>query len=115
MTLGVIFLILIVIGGYVFVTDPFELRSMFSPSSEMRTEAEMNASFEASEGGESRFSAPQRVMLEAYGIDPDEVPTSLTSEQEACVESKLGSSRVAEIKAGGTPTPAEFYTARDCW
>ena len=42
------------------------------------------------------------------------MPSDITPEQEACFEAKLGAERVAEIKAGDSPTVTEYFKARDC-
>ena len=111
-TLGVIFLILILAGAYFFVTDPLDLKPVFfgsdpesvSEVSDPGTQVDKNPVLNAS----------QEKALETFGIDPADVPTEITPEQEACFESRIGEERVAEIKAGGSPTATEYFKARDC-
>ena len=62
----------------------------------------------------SRLSDSQEKTLETFGIDPADVPTEITAEQEACFVAKLGAERVAEIKAGDSPTATEYFKAKDC-
>jgi len=111
-TLGVIFLILILAGAYFFVTDPLDLKPVFfgsdpesvSEVSDPGTQVDKNPVLNAS----------QEKALETFGIDPADVPTEITPEQEACFESRIGEERVAEIKAGDSPTATEYFKARDC-
>lgn len=106
--LGAIFLFVILVGLYFFVADPLNLKPLF-----------LNGGSNSGMSDESTDSHPllnesQQAVLEAVGINPDEVPTEITAEQEACFEARLGADRVAEIKAGASPTPTEIYKARDC-
>lgn len=107
-TLGVIFFCIILAGIYFFITDPYNLRPMLS--------AMMDNSTSTSTVSDKNpmLSEKQEKTLETFGIDPATVPSSITPEQEACFEAKLGEKRVAEIKAGDTPTAAEFFKAKDC-
>ena len=121
-TLGVIFLILILMGAYFFITDPLNLRPLLFNSGggsfEARdangnSDSESNTSASESGGGPT-LSASQEAALRAVGIDPSNLPSTITAEQEDCFVEKLGSERVGEIKAGGTPTFEEFIKGRDC-
>lgn len=60
------------------------------------------------------LSPTQEKVLETFGVDPADVPSSITPAQAACFEEKLGSKRVEEIKAGDSPTALEFFTAKGC-
>jgi len=111
-TLGIIFFILILMGTYFYVTDPLNLKPLiFNQDSEVVESA----------GGETGevdkhplLSEAQEKTLETFGIDPADVPSEITPEQETCFEDKLGSVRVEEIKSGDSPTAAEYFKARDC-
>ena len=56
----------------------------------------------------------QEAALESVGISPEAVPAQFTPEQTDCFVGILGVERVEEIKAGDTPTPAEFFQAKAC-
>lgn len=106
-TLGVIFFILILIGAYFYVTDPLNLKPLI-----FGTEASESS-------GDSVDKHPllnesQEQALETFGIDPAEVPSEISPEQEACFEAELGEERVAEIKAGDSPTATELFKAKSC-
>jgi hypothetical protein len=111
-TLGVIFFILIVIGTYLFITDPLDLRSALTVSDSNSVSAVDDGSTQIDKN--PMLNAPQEKALETFGIDPAVVPTDITPEQESCFEGKLGQDRVGEIKAGDVPTVAEYFKARDC-
>ena len=105
--LGVIFFVIILIGVYFYIADPLNLKPIIFGS-------------EVSEpAGDDIDKHPllnesQEKTLEAFGIDPANIPSEITPEQEACFEEKLGEDRVAEIKAGDSPTATEYFKARDC-
>lgn len=56
----------------------------------------------------------QRQTLAALGIDEADLPATLTPALEACLVDKLGADRVAEVKAGETPTVIEGMKAATC-
>jgi hypothetical protein len=111
-TLGVIFFLLLLAGVYFYIFDPLDLKEKFSTNS---TRDEVNAPTTATQTDKNPLLSPsQEKTLETFGIDPSAVPSSITPEQEACFVSILGEARVAEIKAGDTPTAAEFFQAKSC-
>lgn len=111
-TLGVIFLIIIIFGTYFFITDPLNLKPLFFGTTSDQTET----AEPVSDGVDKHpmLNESQEATLETFGIDPADVPSEITPEQEACFEARLGEDRVTEIKAGDSPTAAEYFKARDC-
>lgn len=105
-TLGVIFLVLILVGAYLFVFDPLHLRSGSNESTAPTGAAQVDKN--------PILSPSQEQALETFGIDPATVPSSITPEQEACFTKILGAARVAEIKAGDSPTATEYFKAKSC-
>lgn len=104
-TLGVSFLVLILITAYFYFVNSTNLAP-----------AILNA---GSDNGESvdkhpTLSESQEKALSTFGIDPSELPSEITPEQEACFEEKLGAERVAEIKAGNAPTATDYFKAKGC-
>ena len=111
-TLGVIFFILILIGTYFYITDPLNLKPViFGKDSEV-TESAREGTSEVDR--HPLLSETQEKTLETFGIDPADIPSEITPEQEACFEAALGSARVEEIKSGDSPTAAEYFKARGC-
>lgn len=98
--LGVIFLFVLVAGAGFYVANS-------------RSATTNNTSTPVQDKN-SALSSEQEKALESFGVDPATVPTSITPEQEACFNAKLGESRVAEIKAGATPTVEDYFKAKDC-
>jgi len=121
--LGVIFLALILISAYFFVTDPYNLKPLIFGSDPVSTNIQDTTNTPNSTGGTSQtstasggfvLSPAQKQALVSFGVDPETVPTSISSEQETCFTEVLGASRVAEIKAGAVPSALEFFRAKAC-
>lgn len=124
-TLGVIFLMIIIAAGYFFVTDPYNLKPLIfgimdsqmgnnqAPLSTNSTDTTAPVA-EGSAATEFTLSPAQREALISLGVDPALVPTSVSPEQEACFVSVFGAGRVDEIKAGAVPTVIEFVSANKC-
>jgi hypothetical protein len=122
--LGVIFFFILLAVGYFIVADPLNLRPVVMSLYEMQsandqidgpTPADGSLpTAQAQDTTTSGMSDNQVKALEAVGIAPESVPSQFTPEQTACFTRILGEQRVNEIKAGGTPTPAEYYKAKEC-
>ena len=123
-TLGVIFLILIMCGVYFFITDPLNLKPLFFGSEIGKTEVKSTSATETkatTTGGAKTtttggfvLSDTQKQALINLGIDPASVPTTISATQESCFVSVLGEARVAEIKTGAVPNAIEFFKAKSC-
>lgn len=107
-TLGVIFLLLIIAAVCLFIIDPLNLRSVYFNNSATPS------STDSAQGDHPYLSESQEKALRAVGVDPASLPSEITPEQEACFESKLGEARVAEIKSGDSPTMNDYFQAKDC-
>lgn len=110
LALGIVFLVLLVIGGYFFATDSYGVRSQVLGSNApdvSRTEEKTTA-----EG--FTLSDDQKRAIEAMGIDSNSVPTSVSGEQESCFIGVLGQARVDEIKNGAVPSMSEYVRAKAC-
>jgi len=111
--LGIIFLIILVaLGGlFLFNSEEEVAPAVFKTAVDVVTGTEMKG-----DGIDSNpaLNESQETMLETVGIDPAELPTEISAEQEACFEAEFGAERVAEIKAGDTPTISEIFRGRDC-
>jgi hypothetical protein len=120
-TLGVIFLFILLLASYVFVADPFNLKSL-TPQIQPATTSEMETNSEApaeestlpESKPESKLSPTQVKALDFIGIEPEAIPQSFTAAQIACFEGILGQARVEEIKQGDAPSVTEFFKARSC-
>lgn len=127
--LGVIFFLILLFIAYLFIFDPFNIKPFIFNSNETKisvvkdnndSDSMASSSIENDEEktveveATSNLSPAQSKALEVVGINPDSVPQSFTTEQLTCFEALLGKERVEEIKAGGTPTIGEFYTAKGC-
>lgn len=117
-TLGVIFFLLIGTGMYLWYVDPFELRplveTLLSDAKGIATEVREGVEEKVGEDKSPSLNAVQERALEAVGIDPAKIPATMTPEQEVCFTEKLGAARVAEIRAGASPSAADLLKARSC-
>ncbi len=120
--LGVIFFVLILAGGYFYVTDPFGLREILpllmqqpASASEPEESAAVNEVPAKSEDKNPALSASQEAALENVGINPAALPTSVSDEQKTCLINAVGEARANEIKAGAMPTPMEILKAKSCF
>lgn len=118
-TLGVLFLALVLVLAYLFVFDPLQLKPLFmgnAGSDSITTSATSAATPtvpEETSSSDSRLSPAQAAALESVGIAPAAVPT-FTEVQLQCFVTILGQARVDEIKAGATPSATEFFKAKSC-
>lgn len=123
-TLGVIFVLVIMAGTYFFIIDPLNLKPLFFGNTTQKTiniqetsDTNEETTIQTNLGQADKNTAlsdAQEKALETLGIDPAKVPTSITPEQEVCFTSILGAERVAQIKAGDIPTATEYFKAKSC-
>ncbi|MFZ2252954.1 MAG: hypothetical protein WAW13_02130 [Minisyncoccia bacterium] len=123
-SLGVIFLILIMAGVYFFITDPLNLKPLFFGNGTEKTQVKNASATETKNTipvgakttttGGFVLSDTQKQALINLGIDPASVPTTISATQESCFVSVLGEARVAEIKTGAVPNAIEFFKAKSC-
>jgi len=123
-TLGVIFVLVIIAGTFFFIIDPLNLKPLFFGNSTQKTintqgtsDTNVDTATQPNAGQADKNTAlsdAQEKALETFGIDPANVPTSITPEQETCFTSILGAERVAQIKAGDSPTATEYFKAKSC-
>ncbi len=135
--MGVVFTVLIIIGAYLFISDPWNIRPMLEGSTggntvtkpQPKNEApvtttsigtttsnEIRAPQETSVTESTSFtlSEEQKQALTSFGVDPSTIPSTISPEVEACFVANLGAPRVAEIKAGAVPGALEFFKAKSC-
>jgi hypothetical protein len=124
--LGVIFFLIIIALTYFFIVDPLNIRPLLVNLSNVEqrtiditdgqsTPTETEVSNDAQTTDPNTLLTPtQEKALELIGVDPASLPSVISPGQEACFISILGETRVAEIKAGDTPTAREFFRARAC-
>lgn len=130
-TLGVIFLVLLLIGIYLIVADPYGLKPLIFGGDTLTqsqsipeanttndvtvsTSTEMGTATGAGTANGFELSNAQIEALVSLGIDPEAVPESISPAQEACFVDVLGEDQVAEIKDGAVPSALEFMKARSC-
>lgn len=108
LVLGVIFFLILIAVGYIFITDTFGIRTLLTGNSSSVTD-----------GGSQTDKNPllsesQEQVLEKIGVDPAKLPTTITPEMAACFETKLGKERTDEIVNGDSPTAEDYLKAQSC-
>jgi hypothetical protein len=119
-TLGIVFFVLLCALTYIWFADPFNIRPMIEmltadTGAVVEIDATIPASGDTSVDKNPALTAEQESALESIGINPANIPSTITPEMETCFITKLGESRVAQIKAGASPSPVEVFTTRDCY
>ena len=114
--LGVIFFLLIMVAGYIWLADPYGLVSSgVSPTSLMNVvTGNANVKIDNVDKNPS-LTEEQEAQLEAIGIDPAKLPSEITPAMEACFTAKLGQERTNQIIQGDAPTPIDFLKAQACF
>lgn len=121
--LGVIFFIIILIGIYLFVADPYNLKPLIlgsgtgsSTVTQGSSSAADNTPNAAQDSADQNpvLNQDQETALQAVGIDPTTVPSTISPEQESCFIDTIGAARVEAIKAGDSPTALEIFAGRNC-
>ena len=124
-TLGVIFFALILISGFLFLSNYLDAKKtpLLSETEQIESvgegESDVAPISDDEPVGDNTDKHPllnesQEAVLETFGIDPADVPNEITPEQEACFVEALGAERVEEIKAGELPNAIDFFKAGGC-
>ncbi|MSU73546.1 hypothetical protein EXS56_00195 [Candidatus Kaiserbacteria bacterium] len=110
--LGAIFFLILVVLGYLFVTDAFGVKTLLTNAPTTYSGAAGTTG-----GGTDKnplLSASQEQALQAIGVDPAALPSVITPTMIACFETKLGAERALQIKNGDSPTAIDFLKAKGC-
>ena len=116
-TLGVLFLIIILVAAYFWFADPFEIRSF--TSSEISIQSALNTVSGNTIEIDNIDKNPlldevQEAQLETLGINPEDLPSEITPEMETCLLNALGNERATQILEGNQPTGADFFKSKHC-
>ncbi len=98
--------------------DPFEIRPLIcilTSSESVTTSASSTNEREVVIDKNSELLLTQESALESIGVNPANLPNSITLEMEACFTTKLVYARVAEIKRCDSSTLVEVFTTRFCY
>ncbi|MBU4421716.1 hypothetical protein L6259_00055 [Candidatus Parcubacteria bacterium] len=105
---GTILLLIVLLVAYLWIKNPFGIKDAIFSSPSANTES---ASQNYDHPG---LTDSQEALLRTVGIDPAKLPEKITPALEACFISKLGESRVNEIKGGEQINPFDLLKAKDC-
>ena len=123
----IIILVLVLSLVAIFVFNPFNLRTKIISSavnsylsSTIEGYAPLGSSKTAGEMEEKSYdkhpflNEDQQKTLEEYGVDVNQLPSTISPEMEDCFVEKLGEERANEIVAGDSPTAMEIFKTRGC-
>lgn len=113
MTLGVIFFMLLIVGIYLFIADPFGVKPIIKILTAQSAPAAKQTNSPTTDKN-PLLSPTQEKALQKIGIDPATLPTTITPAMETCFYAKLGVARANEIKAGSPITAGDYFAARSC-
>ncbi len=111
-SLGAIFFLILIVLGYLFVSDSFGMRTLLTNAPSSYSEAAGTTGGTVDKN--PLLSAPQERALEAMGMNPAALPSAITPTMIACFEVKLGAERALQIKNGDSPTAKDFLKAQSC-
>ncbi len=116
-TLGVIFFVLILMGLYIWFTDPFNIKPLLSSGVTIESVANTISGDTIKVDNIDKnplLTEDQEATLETLGIDPADLPTEITPELTTCLTSKVGKTRANEIIQGSEPTTSDILKASAC-
>lgn len=117
-TLGIIFIILLIAIAYLWIVDPLEIKSALpagvSPISAIKVITGTNEAVIDNVDKNPLLDEQQEAQLESLGVDPATLPTQITPAMEQCLLDAVGNARAQEIVNGATPNTADFFKARHC-
>jgi len=121
--LGIMFLILVAFIIYFSASEPTALEANPEVIQDditpiMNEQNNNNSANDTINGqvvsGGFELSNAQIEALIDLGVDPDDIPNSISAEQEMCMIEALSEERAQEIKTGDIPSMLEFAQLRSC-
>lgn len=115
--LGVLFIVVLLVGtGFYLSLDQTSNTASYTaaPAAAVSSSGTSSTTEQQEVDEEFILTDNQKQALSSFGIDPASVPSTISAEQEACFVAELGGSRVAEIKAGASPSAIDFFKAKGC-
>ncbi|MFC1622581.1 hypothetical protein ACFL1Y_01115 [Patescibacteria group bacterium] len=104
----IILVLAIVLGFYIWFKNPLGLRGIIenkiAPSN-----IEINESY-----NHPLLDATQEKQLRDIGVDPANIPTEITPEQQKCLESKFSQEKINAILDGEAPSALDVLKAMPC-
>ena len=105
-------ILIIAIFAYVIIKNPFGLGGVVETSILKQDVAENLEKYK--DYDHPLLTEEQETAVIEAGLDIEQIPTEITSEQVQCGIDKLGQDRINEIIAGSEPTPFEVVKILPC-
>jgi len=112
--LGVLFFILLLVGLYLWVADPLNIKPLLFPAQTAGTPTSASNPAPSSAANSFSLTSAQIAGLKSMGIDTSKIPTTISAALDACLTAKLGATRTNEIKQGSLITAIDLYQAQSC-
>jgi len=105
---GVLFFLEIILGAYIWLADPFNLKPILS-SSLPNSNASSESTFD-----HPLLNSTQEAVLSGLGVDVANLPSEVTPAMETCLIAKVGTDRAQEIMNGALPNLLDIAKAKSC-
>lgn len=113
MFLGGLFLLIIGLLVYLYMTDPWDIKKYFNnvPVADLLSgkAAPVSENYD-----HPLLTADQENTLRQIGIDPAKLPAEITPDMEKCLIEAVGADRAGEIVGGSAPSALEIFRAKAC-
>ena len=111
--LVIIVLVLVILilsaGAYVWLKNPMGLKGIVESKIPFIEQPKFDVSYD-----HPLLDTAQEKQLRDIGIDPANLPTEITTEQQECGIEKLGAERVQELMSGQSPGPMDAIKLMPC-
>jgi|AntAceMinimDraft_8_1070364.scaffolds.fasta_scaffold03516_8 hypothetical protein len=104
-----ILILAIATGAYIWIKNPLGLRGVIQ-NKIVPNSVEMDESYD-----HPLFNATQEKQLRDIGLDPVQIPTSITPEQQTCLESKFSPEKIQSMLSGEAPGTLDALKAMICF
>ena len=131
MGMGVIFTILLGVGGYIYISDTFHVRSIvaavLAPAPTLTLDTDVTSTASSTDEGTTTpalvpvtthaagaGTAAQRQAFASAGITGSAISGGVTQTEITCFIKGIGLTRALAIKGGEVPTATELTTIKSC-
>lgn len=102
-------LLFVILIALLLITKPWDINFLQTGSALINPPAE-------SSGYDHPLLTPQQeLLLESAGINLEELPTEITSQQQTCAVSALGQERASALLKGAAPSFDDIIKAKHCF
>lgn len=117
MVIGILATILTILGiiGGIFAYTTFVKPLQHEAAQINQESADSPTNVMKSKTNHPLLTEEQENMLKSAGIDPANLPTEVTMDQQECAAKLLGNARIVELMNGATPSFTDFLKTKECF